>query len=78
MKKQKPAPGTFSLEKAKVLWAKFSPEAQDCTFQHFYKELCNMSNEKQMMEDLHRIQMTRQMETHNRGMVERALQANAK
>lgn len=74
MNKKKPAPGTFSLEKAKKLWEKFPVEARDCTFKHFYKELCTMTEPEQMKEDLHRIQMARQMENHNKVTIERALQ----
>lgn len=75
-REKKQIPG-FPLEKAKALWAKFPPEAQDMTFTQFYKELCSLNDEGQMRRDLDTIQMARAREHGNKLMVERALQRDS-
>lgn len=66
----------FPLEKAKAMWARFGPEGQDMTFQQFYRELCSLTDEGAMREDLATIQMARAKERSNKLMVERAIQRN--
>lgn len=62
-----------SLEKTKQLWALFPPEAQDMTFEAFYKELCNMENPQKMQDDLMAIQLAKTRIDSNRLLVDRAL-----
>lgn len=72
--KQKEAgEGAFPLEKAHRLYNSFDEAGQDMTFERFYRELCGLTDEKKMREDLDQIQMREHQEQLNRRMIGRGL-----
>ena len=74
-KQKKPGEGAFPLEQARRLWTMFGESGQDMTFQQFYTELCGLSDEKKMEEDLSEIEMMKARERSERLLIDRTLHA---
>ena len=73
-KQREPGEGAFPLEKARKLYNElYNPSGQDITFERFYRELCGLTDEKKMREDLSAIELRRAQEQSNRLLVERGL-----
>ena len=64
----------ISIQKARQIYNEFTPEGKDMSFQEFFREINDLTDQRKIQEDLMAIQMIKARQDSNKLLIDKGLE----